>query len=349
MMEIIRLSEQEGSLCAVHCLNALLQGCYFSAVDLATIARQMDCLEQQRMAEMGTNTAEYQSFFKEGSNNMDDSGMFSIQVVSVALEVWGLTLTPFTSTVAPTARLAREDPTSGCAYICNMKEHWFTIRKIGNQWFNLNSLLAFPELLSNTYVSLFLAQLQKQGYCIYIVEGSLPQCEADTILKTMNVTQKIKPPLLSELQECSQTRQELDDDLAAAMAASLAQAEDASTAPPEGEHSELENALQLSLTEHLTRVPNHRTPLEGDLEKALRLSLAGSGGAEGAEPGGDAGSPDEETRQLQAALELSLLQPSTSALNNDQGSSDQQETLDATALREKRLAYFKNKPSPDES
>ncbi|KAA0183373.1 hypothetical protein HAZT_HAZT001992, partial [Hyalella azteca] len=88
----------------------MLQGCYFSAVDLATIARQMDCLEQQRMAEMGTNTAEYQSFFKEGSNNMDDSGMFSIQVVSVALEVWGLTLTPFTSTVAPTARLAREDP-----------------------------------------------------------------------------------------------------------------------------------------------------------------------------------------------------------------------------------------------
>ena len=48
-------------------------------------------------------------------------------------------------------------------FICNFREHWFTIRLIGNQWFNLNSLLSGPELLSDTYLSLFLKQLQQEG------------------------------------------------------------------------------------------------------------------------------------------------------------------------------------------
>ena len=49
---------------------------------------------------------------------------------------------------------------SQSAFICNYREHWFTIRKLGNQWFNLNSLLTGPELISDTYLSLFLTQLQ---------------------------------------------------------------------------------------------------------------------------------------------------------------------------------------------
>lgn len=54
------------------------------------------------------------------------------------------------------------------AYICNFKEHWFTIRKLGHQWFNLNSLLTFPELISDTYLSLFLTQLQHEGKSILL-------------------------------------------------------------------------------------------------------------------------------------------------------------------------------------
>lgn len=49
------------------------------------------------------------------------------------------------------------------AYICNFRQHWFCVRKLGNQWFNLNSLLTGPELISNTYLSLFLTQLQQEG------------------------------------------------------------------------------------------------------------------------------------------------------------------------------------------
>ena len=46
------------------------------------------------------------------------------------------------------------------AYICNYKLHWFTIRKLGKQWFNLNSNLQRPVLISDTYLSLFLEQLR---------------------------------------------------------------------------------------------------------------------------------------------------------------------------------------------
>jgi hypothetical protein len=57
------------------------------------------------------------------------------------------------------------------AYICNFRQHWFCVRKLGNQWFNLNSLLTGPELISNTYLSLFLTQLQQEGKIVkeYIV------------------------------------------------------------------------------------------------------------------------------------------------------------------------------------
>ena len=53
--------QQEGALCAQHCLNALLQGPYYTAVDLATLARQLDEEERMRMAEGGDpNDPEYQ-------------------------------------------------------------------------------------------------------------------------------------------------------------------------------------------------------------------------------------------------------------------------------------------------
>lgn len=67
------------------------------------------------------------------------------------------------------------------AYICNYVEHWFTIRKFGSQWFNLNSLLSNPEPISDTYLSLFLKQLQTEGYSIFIVYGILPHSDADQV------------------------------------------------------------------------------------------------------------------------------------------------------------------------
>merc|ERR1719273_2893458 len=129
---------------------------------------------------------------------MDDSGFFSVQVLTRALSVWGLELVPFNSSDARAVRL-RTSPVAANAYICNFREHWFTIRRLGSQWFNLNSLLEGPELVSNTYLGEFLAQLQQEGYDIFLVTGDLPPCDADLVLQAVPATQLVPPRLLSDV------------------------------------------------------------------------------------------------------------------------------------------------------
>ncbi|GJQ87987.1 hypothetical protein Trydic_g12913 [Trypoxylus dichotomus] len=97
-MEAIFHEKQEGSLCAQHCLNSLLQGPYFTPVELSSLAEKMDEAERLRMAECGEESDEYKRFLQQPSGNMDDSGYFSVQVISSALEVWGLELVPYSST-----------------------------------------------------------------------------------------------------------------------------------------------------------------------------------------------------------------------------------------------------------
>ncbi|XP_030308034.1 ataxin-3 isoform X4 [Calypte anna] len=194
-MESIFHERQEGSLCAQHCLNNLLQGEYFSPVELSSIAQQLDEEERMRMAEGGVSSEEYRTFLQQPSVNMDDSGFFSIQVISNALKVWGLELILFNS---PEYQRLGIDPINEKSFICNYKEHWFTVRKLGKQWFNLNSLLMGPELISDTYLALFLAQLQQEGYSIFVVKGDLPDCEADQLLQMIRVQQMQRPKLIGE-------------------------------------------------------------------------------------------------------------------------------------------------------
>jgi len=198
-MDTIFHEKQEGQLCAQHCLNALLQGPYYTAVDLATIAGQLDEEERRRMAggTAGENSDEYRRFIAQPSANMDDTGFFSVQVIANAIGVWGLEIISYTSSDSRSIS-ARNNPTSQTAFICNYREHWFTIRKLGNQWFNLNSLLTGPELISNTFLSLFLTQLETEGYSIHLVCGNLPECTADQMLRLIPAVQSVPPRLINE-------------------------------------------------------------------------------------------------------------------------------------------------------
>lgn len=233
-MDSIFHEKQEGSLCAQHCLNALLQEPYFTAVDLATLAQRMDEEERKRMAESGEDTEDYRRFREQPSENMDDSGYFSVQVICSALEFCGLDLVPFKSS-GPLTKQANLHPETMSAYICNYRDHWFTIRKLGFQWFNLNSLLSKPELISDTYLTLLLAQLQQEGYSIFLVRGDLPECKADELLKINPAVPIPKTPLKKEV-------------------------------PKSEEEIELNNAMKLSLGEPVDKD-------EEDYQAALRLSL----------------------------------------------------------------------------
>ncbi len=196
--------QQEGQLCAQHCLNSLLQGAYYTAVDLADIARQLDRDERAAGGGGGDGDGSADASAagrgrggEAASANMDDTGFFSVQVIARAIAVWGLELVNFNSS-AETATAARRDPVAQSAFICNFREHWLTIRRLGSQWFNLNSLLTGPELISDTYLSLTLAQLQRDGYSIYLVVGDLPDCQADQLLRLAPVVQNVRPRLIGE-------------------------------------------------------------------------------------------------------------------------------------------------------
>ena len=165
-------------MCAQHCLNFALQGPYFSAIDLAELARKLDEDERQKMAENGMESPEYRRFMQQPSGNMDDTGFFSVQVISSALALWSLELIPLNSS-DPLARACRHDPTQVTAYIFHMENHWFCIRRFNDVWFNLNSLLKRPKYMSSLYLTEYLQQMEQEGYMVFIVKGELPQCIAD--------------------------------------------------------------------------------------------------------------------------------------------------------------------------
>ncbi|XP_019839358.1 ataxin-3 isoform X9 [Bos indicus] len=209
-MESIFHEKQEGSLCAQHCLNNLLQGEYFSPVELSSIAHQLDEEERMRMAEGGVTSEDYRTFLQQPSGNMDDSGFFSIQ------------------------------------------------------WFNLNSLLTGPELISDTYLALFLAQLQQEGYSIFVVKGDLPDCEADQLLQMIRVQQMHRPKLIGEeLAQLKEQRVQKTD------LEHVLEVNDGTGMLDEDEE-ELQRALALS------RQEIDMEDEEADLRRAIQLSMQGT-------------------------------------------------------------------------
>ncbi|NWR34448.1 ATX3 protein, partial [Tachuris rubrigastra] len=294
---------QEGSLCAQHCLNNLLQGEYFSPVELSSIAQQLDEEERMRMAEGGVSSEEYRTFLQQQpSVNMDDSGFFSIQVISNALKVWGLELILFNS---PEYQRLGIDPINEKSFICNYKEHWFTVRKLGKQWFNLNSLLMGPELISDTYLALFLAQLQQEGYSIFVVKGDLPDCEADQLLQMIRVQQMQRPKLIGE--EAAQSRDQRLPRSDVDQAIEVNHPFDGTGMLDEDEEN-FQRALALS------RQEIDMEDEEADLRRAIQLSMQGS-----------------RRSELSGSLPQNAPQSSHSS---------QTESLSSEELRRRRQAYF---------
>ncbi len=54
-------------------------------------------------------------------------------------------------------------PEAEQAFICNREEHWFSLRRLDGQWWDLNSTQPSPSKLSETYLGAFLAQCVLDG------------------------------------------------------------------------------------------------------------------------------------------------------------------------------------------
>ncbi|WCJ28416.1 hypothetical protein M5689_010115 [Euphorbia peplus] len=160
---------QEAKLCAVHCVNTVLQGPFFSEFDLAALASDLDCKERQVMQHGGPASGD---FLSVESHNVSLDGDFSIQVLEKALEVWDLQVIPLNSPVAEPAQI---DPDQENAFICHLHDHWFCIRKVNKEWYNFDSLYAAPQHLSKFYLAAYLDSLKSSGWSIFLVRGNFPK------------------------------------------------------------------------------------------------------------------------------------------------------------------------------
>ncbi|KAF8930300.1 Josephin-domain-containing protein [Dissophora ornata] len=187
---------QEGNLCAQHCLNALLQGPYFTAIDLAELARQLDQKEQDALGNTGVGLRDVTS------QNMDDSGFFSVQVLSHALSIWNIQIIPWG---AKEVSDAKAEPEREAGFICNLDQHWYTLRRFGpstQRWYDLNSMLTRPTHMSATYLGMTLSQLEAEGYSIFVVR---PLNKIETEPATTETNTEIKPVPMPEETPAAET------------------------------------------------------------------------------------------------------------------------------------------------
>mmetsp|Transcript_24721 Transcript_24721/g.41802 ORF Transcript_24721/g.41802 Transcript_24721/m.41802 type:complete len:269 (+) Transcript_24721:94-900(+) len=152
--------QQDSLLCGQHALNNLIQQQnFFDAGQLAEIAHQLDAQEQ---IFMGGNLS-------GPSGNVDAQGNFSIQVITNALANFGIDLTVWSM------KFAESDPSLEEGFIVNRDAHWFSIRKINNKWWDLNSAKETPEYISEFYLGAFLTQLSSDGYSVFVARGNYPR------------------------------------------------------------------------------------------------------------------------------------------------------------------------------
>ena len=120
--------------------------------------------------EGGVSSKDYLKRLAEGSGNVDESGNFSIEVLRSALmSRYNIEL--------PNIRqegLSKIEVTEIEGFICNRSSHWFTIRKINDRYWNLNSTLERPEVISHFRLAAEIEALQSSGYSVFCVVSSLP-------------------------------------------------------------------------------------------------------------------------------------------------------------------------------
>lgn len=235
---------------------------------------------------------------------MDDTGFFSVQVISKALSLWNLDLTPLNSTDSMAITI-KNDPTKAQAFIFNMESHWFCIRRFECNpenkplpkekiaFFNLDSLLSHPEYMTSSFLTEYIKQMQNEGYSVLIVSGEFPQCPAEPLnYLPDNQTQPIS--FIDLTKSDSKASVTENDD-------------------------EFQRAIQMSLSDW-----------QNKSDKYLPKDCAPSTSAI---KGGVSGNKD-----LDAALKLSL--ECFSGLGKELSDQPTTEPLTPNQLRDKRLAYF---------
>lgn len=256
------------------------------------------------MLSRGSETPEALRFLAEDSGNIDESGNFSLQVLRIALQEYGVMLVD-----SQHRSMAAEeiDPATSVAFVCNLQSHWFTIRKINDKWFNFNSLLKDgPDYVSDFYLNAYLAQLRGEGWRIFIVRGTLPEINLATSFAIPSRIHYIKD-IMNKTKETASTTGISDGSSSRSGTGSRSTVIGGGSSKfgTNDEDEDLARAIAASLSRPsaASNIANMATSTNGALPSVARVA---GGSTEKDEDGDD--EDDDDDDDLKAAMAMSLSQ-----------------------------------------
>jgi ataxin-3 len=176
--------KQIGALCAVHALNNLMQGRVYDEYQLAQIAQQLDAQEARLLGGQALDSV----------GNVRADGFFNVEVLRAALTNDGFAMDRI---AGDEAKRLLAQPEKQRGFILNKREHWFALRRIAQEWFDLNSCLKTPRHFTDRELASAVNEAFSEGYTVFVVNGPFQQTELDRDHKR----------LLEAVQGCGHFRQ----------------------------------------------------------------------------------------------------------------------------------------------
>ncbi|CAD2105118.1 ataxin-3, putative [Plasmodium vinckei lentum] len=158
--------EKQGNdrMCGLHCINSILQGPYYSEDTLAKIGKEIDEKEKEFL-KMSSN-----ELIRTNSSNVLDDGFINISVLIESLRRKNILLkNAFEEDLTKIISSGHQD----IGYICNLEQHWFSVRKIHNTWYVLDSLKSAPLFIKDINLKCYFNDIFKK-YHIFSVQNMNP-------------------------------------------------------------------------------------------------------------------------------------------------------------------------------
>ena len=105
---------------------------------------------------------------------VDAQGNFSIEVLKAAIQnKYGIQLPHLTAKDLQPGN-GMLDITDYQGFLYHKSDHWFAIRKIGGRFWNLNSTVERPEVISHFTLATEISRSRNEGYTVFCVPDGLP-------------------------------------------------------------------------------------------------------------------------------------------------------------------------------
>lgn len=131
-------------------------------------AREQDTIRSSNAGQLASR--EMIALLAQSNQHVDNSGNFSIEVLRSAVNFPPHSLNLVSMAASDPA--ASGDITSYSGFIIHQSQHWFAVRKIHGYWWNLDSLLDYPQHISEFYLAAFINQQLYDGNLVFVATKS---------------------------------------------------------------------------------------------------------------------------------------------------------------------------------